>query len=415
MTSRTISPVIRALAPAAALALLLSACGGSDGEGGSSDENQAGASTEEGAEDAANQPSITDAGLLAVACDNTTNVFTLHSPDDGSEITSVTFENSPEPADPPEALDHGRAASPNPTGLSICSKNLIHLSPDEQLLLVSYEEEINGNTVSNFGVLSPENGVTTLSPEQEISDFGTPVNYEHPTYDALNERILYVEYEGDNRRTGAVKAMDLYSGDVSDVGSCEDTCGQLQVLPETGTPVLSDLVGQGKLLESPDGTTLIYADSNSSGLQLGFFGLETVTEDAPALIGTGQAHELTEREVNLQTNGLPVFVDDNTLLIADNSLSVVEFTEETLEEYAGDREQEPVTQWDPLPTAHTLIPESPRVNTYPFVSPDGTEVLFVSKPETGDESWYRVPLDGSAEPEEAFPSPVYGESIIRWQ
>ncbi|WP_307869265.1 hypothetical protein [Nocardiopsis sp. B62] len=428
MTSRTISPVIRALAPAAALTLLLSACGGSDGEGGSSDENQAGASTEEGAEETPEQPSITESGLITRDCDGYDGVFTLYSADDGTRISTLTFTSELVAAETSEALGHGRAPDVEELNhdreFDACSGALISVSPHEHLLLRGYSEEVNGNTVSTFGVMSEEGALTTLAPEQEVSDFGVPIDYRHPVYDAVNERILFVAYDP-SADEGDVQAMDLHSGEVNDLGTCEgsDHCGSLSVLPESGiavqgplTPPASGSAMDASLLESPDGETLLYADHTGSSTVLTFIDIETALADNPDLI-TGGIADLRHYEVNLEVAAPPQFIDENTLLLGDNELSIWEFTEDLLAEHTEPEEERDLFTFNDeyLPVDRTLIPEGPRYNENFLLSPDRTEVLFRSTPESGGSSWYRAPTDGSAEPEEAFELEDPDTIIAAWQ
>jgi hypothetical protein len=416
VTSRTLSPVIRALAPAAALTLLLSACGGSDGESSSSAENEEG-SAAEAAEEASDQPSITEPGLLSSTCPEQDRVFTLFSADDGTEITSLVFSEEDLEPGTSDVLGYGRTPTPESGTPSICQGD--PLFPTEHLLLVSYTEEVNGNRVDVFGVVSEEGILTTLSPEQEVSDFGIPVETKYPRYDPVNERIIYVETEA-GAQDGSFKAMDLYSGEISELRTCDFTsCGPAALLPESGIPV-SGYLGGGSdastaIIESPDGQTLLHADQDWGSLLLHFADLETVTADPDAGKVDSQIYDEAEFRAHLKTTGMPIFIDENSLLLSDNELSVWEFTEDTLLEHENSQGDRGLSSWDPLSADRTLVPAGTRLNTFPMLSPDGSEVLFLSKPETGEESWYRVPVDGSSEPEEAFQLPVYPDSILRWQ
>lgn len=425
MTSRTISPVTRALAPAAALALLLSACGGSEGEGSSSAENKENASAEEGAEGAPDQPSITESGLFASECDGAEGVFTLFSADDGTEITSLIFSTDRAAADTSAALGHGRAPEieylEENEDLRGCGGQLISVSPHEHLLLRSYQEVVNGNNVDVFGVVSEEGDVTTLSPEQEVSDFGTPVDHRYPIYDSVNERIIFVEYDTTSNE-GVIQAMDLYSGEVSDLGNCDDAnrCSEIAVLPQSGIvlhgPLADTIRGEEFVLESPDGETLLYANSYIESTQLFFINIETALADNPDMI-TGYGSDLGEYQVTVEVDATPQFIDENTLLLESNELAVWEFTEELLAEHDKSDEEPDYFNFDQdhLPVDRTLIPEGPRRNSDALLSPDRTEILFYSTPETGTGSWYRAPVDGSSEPEEAFQLEDLNAQIHTWQ
>ncbi len=403
----------------AAAALLLSACGGSDAEGSSPAEGEENASAEEAAEENPDQSSITESGLFSRDCDGSDGTFTLYSADDGTEITTVTFSSDLVAADTSEALGHGRAADAEELNydndFDSCGGQLISVSPHEHLLLRAYSEEVNGNTVETFGVISEEGAVTTLAPEQEVSDFSTPVDYRTPVYDAVNERILFVAYDTSTNE-GTIQTMDLHSGEVNDLGTCEgaENCDNLAVLPESGIavqgplawPLTPDAVSSAKVastLESPDSETLLYAEVIGNSTQLSFIDMETALADNPDLISGGISDQ-SEYRLGLETTAKPLFIDENTLLLKDNELSVWEFTEELLAEFSQSEEEQnrPSFNEDYAPVDRTLIPEGPRTNENPLLSPDRTEILFRSKPATGEASWYRVPVDGSSEPEEAF-------------
>lgn len=369
-TSKTLSLVIRALALATALALLLSACG-------------------------------------------------------GSEITGLAFSSDRTAADTSDALGHGRAPEieylEGNGDVSGCGGQLISVSPHEHLLLRSYKEVINGNNVDVFGVITEEGDVTTLSPEQEVSDFGIPVDHRYPIYDSVNERIIFVEYDNTSNE-GVIQAMDLYSGEVSDLGNCEDadSCRKITVLPKSGIVLHGHLAnpiqGEEFVTESPDGETLLYANSYIDATQLFFINIETALADNPDII-TGYGGDLAEYLVEVEVDATPQFIDENTLLLKNNELAVWEFTEELLAEHDKSDEEPDFFNLDQdyLPVDRTLIPEGPRRNKDALVSPDGSEVLFCSSPETGQGSWYRVPVDGSSEPEEAFRLEDLSAEIYTWQ
>ncbi|MFD7368933.1 hypothetical protein ACFV4I_21965 [Nocardiopsis alba] len=426
MTPRTIPPLIRVLAPAITLALLLSACGGSDTGGPSPAEDGQEASAEGGSEETTDQPSITESGLISRSyCENSRDdVITVYSADDGTEISSLTFSGDLVAADTSEALGHGRAPDIeqmiNYQDFDVCGGQLISVSPHEHLLLRSYEEEVNGSKVQTFGVISEEGAVTTLAPEQEVSDFGTPVDYLNPLYDAVNERIVFVEYDTSSSE-GTVQAMDLHSAEISDLGTCEgiNSCDELAVLPQSGIVVGGDLAYPFSpdaqsgatdriVVESPSGETLIHADYTETSYSytknettLYFIDIETALSENPDIIGmSSSVAAVSQYRVKLDIIGEPEFIDENTLLLKSNELAVWEFTEELLAEHGPDEESGDFTS-SALPVEDTLIPEGPRRNENVLLSPDRTEILFYSSPESGPGSWYRVPSDGSSEPEEA--------------
>ncbi|MFE9247029.1 hypothetical protein [Nocardiopsis sp. NPDC006938] len=427
MSPLTLSPAVRWLAPATALAFLLSACG-SDADGSSPAENEGDISGEEGTEETPDRPSITESGLFTSECDGNERVFTLYSADDGTEITSLRFSSERSSAATSEALGHGRApeiehleSDQNITG---CGGQLISVSPHEHLLLRSYQEVVNGNTVDVFGVISEEGAVTTLSPEQEVSDFGTPVTYRDPIYDPVNERIVFVEYDTASDE-GTVQAMDLRGGQVSDLGSCEgvNDCGQIAVLPESGTVVMGGLARSfspeaesgaesAVVVESPNGERLLHANYTSGSTRLSFYSMEdALAENPDIVVGDFDA----EYKLDLEVVGEPRFIDDDTLLLRSNELAVWEFTEELLAEHDYSEEGRDLINPNYVPVEEALVPEGPRRNESAFLSPDRSEILFYSAPQTGAGSWYRVPADGSAEPEEAFVLADPDVVIRTWQ
>ena len=409
--------MIRALAPATALALLLSACGDSDAveESSSSEteESQGTSSTEEEAE----VPSFADPGILTAECGDGGDagvVVNLFSAEDGSELHTAHFSTDGIDHAESEDLSHGRAANPG-TSVSLagpCSDGSRAYLPERGMLVGTFEEEVNGNRVSGFGVLTEDRTFTALSPEQELSDFDSPTNYLHPVGDSEGDRIVFVEDDGEN--TPIVQALDLESGEITDLGTCESArCGYLTVLPGLDGAVLSapsyhdqvPVLGGSALLGGRNTDTVF------------FFGMKEQTEDTlidlADVVDSGDVFSVGRPQVKVENGGRFQAVGDNTLLFDDNVLSVWEFTEDTFLDYEEENADVLPYRRDPVPAERTLVPEGPRTNSDPHVSPDGTEVIFRSKPQTGDSSWYRVPLDGSGEPEEFPGLPL--QTVIAWQ
>lgn len=402
--------------PLVLMALLLSACGSSGGASPDGGERRAGAAVED-EEDAESQeePSLAHPGILTGSCAQSENIFTLFSDDDASVITSAVFKGYGVRPGESEILSHGRAAQPiGDIDLPSCGSAARSLIAEHGLLLVTFEEEVNGNTVSSFGVLSEERTLTALNPAQEVSDFETPFDHVFPSYDAVEKRIVFVErvrHEG-----GTVQALDLESGEITEIGKCEaNHCKRLTVPQGSGLPVLADGYS-GRLLVSTEGSYVLFSGIFFGASALKRIDFSDLPEESPVKLDQRSVSTSTTYEIYVE-NGAMVshIIDPDTLLFADNELSVLELTEEAIEDHVAANADQPSHRRKVLPVTRTLIPEGPRKNSQFALSPDGTEVLFHSKPENGDAGWYRVPVDGSEAPEKFAPSPEAAGPIVTWQ
>lgn len=425
VNSSTISPILRLLAPMAALTLMATACGSSPDDTPDDDE-QASAGVEESSEgneteaeaEAPEQSSMGAPGILTAECDGRNSgdlglIVTLFSAEDGSELHKVDF--SPPLAEHAESefLSHGRAA-PQSSEISLsdpCGDKPGAYLLERGMLVAAITENVNGNDISGFGVLHESGTFTTLSPDQEVSDFATPINYLHPVADSEGDRILFVEDDGENT---TAQSMDLESGEITELGPCDPMqCGKLTALPGLDSAVFDDS-SLRDLVPVLDGSALI-GSANTQVLHYFELG-DQAGDDLIDLM------ELTKRtdlfadggpQVNLETHGRIQVIDDNTLLIADNVMSVWEFTAAVFEDYEAENEDTLQYSREPVPATRTLVPEGPRENSHPHVSPDHTEIIFRSEAEASGTKWYRVPVDGSSEPEEFPGLPL--QKVIAWQ
>lgn len=410
-TSR--DPRLRVLALVSLMTLLLAACGSSeDAPETSNGENEDNAAAEE-TEESEEVPTLGDSGVLMRECEyRGVATFSLRSIEDASEITTAVFD--PFTATPGESsvLSHGRAAEPH--GEVEFPDNCAHpiLIPELELALVSFTEEVNGNGVEGFGVLDEEGTFTALSPEQEVSDFDTPTHYLHPRVDIVGNRILYVE-KTDEEEEGLVQALDLDSGDITEVGPCEErVCGDLAVQEASGTAVFHD--GHYRTRLSPEASFAVVNGGGHGDTR--FVDRDDLPEGEPLqlnydVIDEGEHHEISTESFD---DGVAHIIDENTLLFGNNQLSVLEFTWEELEEYTQENSSVSHYEWEDMPMTHDLVPGDARDNSRPTLSPDRTEVLFHSVSDTGEASWYRVPVDGSGEPEKIATAPE-DLSILAWQ
>lgn len=416
------SPVPRLLAPLAALTLAATGCGLIGASSG--DEETADASVESPAEEDAPQeedaeeespetPSLADPGILTADCDVPAGwvEYTLHSPDNADELLHVRFDIMGSDRAESEDLSHGRMVDAGiALGSSCHESQRPPLFPERHLVLATFTEEVNGNQVDGFGVLAEDGTFTALSPEQEVADFGTPIDYIHPVADPERDRILFVQDEGGSEHT--VHAMDLESGEITDLGgTCASMrCDQLTVVPGIDGAVLygdyfhsmaAVLDGSG-LIGSIDGRTLFYFDiGDQAGADLVDLTRDNIYSDRSPEVPA-------DKRSGFQA------LDDSTLLFADDVLSVVEFTADTPYAYEAENEDVLHHELEPLPTERTLIPEGTRSNSDPVLSPEGSEVIFRSEPPTGGASWYRVPTDGSGEPEEFPELPSDVHKVLAW-
>ena len=398
------------LAPLAALSLLLSACGSSDDGPASPDGGDPEAEEQNEAPD---EPSLGDPGILVSDCSDGHHFgtpdslsLTLFSAEDGSEILETEYTGEGIEHGESDVLSHGRAVQPtDAVGLPAdCTTLERRLIPEHDLLLATYEEEVSGNSVKGFGALSQDGTFTALSPEQELSDFDEAADHSNPVYDDVENRIVFVEQLGEDH---TVHAMDLEGGEVTELGTCEShECEDLSVPDGSGTPVIvTDIHGSDESAQAaPGGSSLIVSEnSRNDGTLLTVLDLDAMDDTLPLVLdqevlspedGPGDP---VVAEVH---GGVTAVVDEGTLLMSDNELSVWEFDDATLADYAEEWGDEPSFEMEGLPVERSLIPEGPRTNSQPAPSPDGSEVAFRSESDTGETSLYTVPFDGSDDPAE---------------
>lgn len=403
---------LRLLASLSLASLLLAACGSSEDTqaptGGNEDNAEAGENTEA-------EPTLGDPGVLLGECNSYREkaTFSLHSIEDAGEITSVVFNTSLATPDESSVLSHGRAAQPH--GEVEFPDDCTHtlLLPERELALVSFTEDVNGNSVTGFGVLDEEGTFTALNPEQEVSDFDAPTQYLHPRLDTVGDRILYVE-KTEEEDGGTVQAMDLDSGDITEVGPCEQrTCEDLAVQEVSGTAVFHDR--QYRTTLSPDASFAVVNGGGHGDTR--FVDRDDLPEGEPLQLNYGVIDDSETSEISTEGlgDGVAHVIDEMTVLFDNNQLSVLEFTWEELEEYAQENSSVPHYEWEDMPMTRDLVPGDTRDNSQPTLSPDRTEVLFHSVSDTGEASWYRVPTDGSGEPEEVAAAPEDLNTILAWQ
>lgn len=415
-------PAPRLFAPLAALMLVASGCGL---VGGSSDEEApAGASADAPEDEDASQedsteeessetPSLADPGILTADCDVPMGwvEYTLHSSDSAEQLLHARFDIMGSDRGESEDLSHGRFVDAGIALPSSCHESeQPPLFPERNLVMATFTEEVNGNEVSGFGVLSEDGMFTALSPEQEVGDFATPINYIHPVADPERDRIVFVQDEGGSEH--GIHAMDLESGEITDLGAtCPSTrCDQLTVVPGIDAAVLyGDYFNSMAVV--PDGSgvvgslasrTLFYFDiSDQAGADVVDLTRDTIYPDRSPEVPV-------DRRSNFQILG------EGLLLFADDELSVIEFTADTPATYEAENENVLHHELEPLPVERTLIPAGTRSNSRPVLSPDGSEVIFLSQPETGDPSWYRVPTEGGDEPVEFPGLPWDLHKVLAW-
>lgn len=421
MTSRILSPVIRALAPATALALFLSGCGllrseeptAAEPEESGSEETEAPDDEESSpvTEKAAEAGSLAEPGILTAECGSESAwlEFTLYSAEDARELVSARFDTADVVHAESDQLSHGRAADAQSVSLETsCDEGAPSLFPERELVLGVFQEKVDGVTASGFGVMAEDGTFTALSPEQEDPDALT--DYLHPVADPEQDRIVFVADDGEGENT--IQALDLGSGEISDLGTCDDQqlCASLTIVPGLDSAVVAG--GQGTFLAVVlEGSMVV--QSTSPGLT--FFDIGAQSGDGVVDLTLSFLNRDRSTEVDVDSDGTAQAIDSNTLLFDDDVLSVLEFTESTISSYEEGNSGTPRNLWEPLPADRTLFPGGDRKNSRLVVSSDGSQVLFHSEPSTGSASWYKVPTDGSGEPEELSELPLSISTVVSWQ
>ncbi|MBQ1084213.1 MULTISPECIES: hypothetical protein [unclassified Nocardiopsis] len=423
MTSRTIPPAVRALAPAAALALLLSGCGLLRAEEPASTETEEGASeeteapdTEEGGpsrERSTGSNSLADPGILTAACQPESGwlEFTLHSAEDAQEITSVRFDTAEAVHAESDDLTHGRAVDARSVSLETsCDTGAPSLFPERGLVLGTFEERVDGVAVTGFGVMAEDGTFTALSPDHEESGADAPADHVHPVADPEGDRIVFVTETGEGEDT--VQALDLESGEFTDLGTCDSqqVCENLTIMPGLDRVAIDD--GQSTPMAVVlDGSTVV----QSNDLGLSFFDIGDQADSDVVDLTLNFLNRDRTTEVDVDASGTVQALDSNTLLFDDEVLSVLEFSDSTLAGYEEENATTPRNLWEPLPVNRTLAPDGDGENSHVVLSPDGAEILFRNQPQSGPASWYRVPTDGSGAPEELPGMPGNVSTVIGWR
>ncbi|GAB3494344.1 hypothetical protein [Nocardiopsis coralliicola] len=411
------------LAAATVLTLTLSACQGSGEKEGPHPDAE---SSEEVSE---TEPSLGDPGILAASCPEVEPfsidrellpfTFTLFSHEDGSQIVSRRFSADLTGAEVPD-FPGGRATegsvelpecsasqSDNRKAASELPQTLI---PEQELLLVEIEEDVGGTATPSVGVLDPEGNLSALTGGQDPGDFETPVEYTGAVYDSTRNRVLYRE-AGTDGNPDLFHAFDLETGETSEAFECPLHCGNHWIDQNSGLLGWSDPGQRGEkgLLMSPDGAIITEradhagywsADSpEAAAVYRGESGEDGVLDEASAYyIGAAK-----------DTDGSAVgFVSDSELLFGGDELPVFDVRES---EIADLYEEDRFTASEPVVASYTLVPESPRTNESPLITPERDEVVFLSTTDTGDRSWYRVPADGSEDPTEIGPVTLEDDQV----
>lgn len=420
MTSPTLHPVIRALAPAAALTLLLSGCGLLRSEEPTAAEPEESAAETEAPDDEEGVPvregiaqagSLAEPGILTAECgpDSAWLEFTLYSTEDAQELVNTRFDTAELDHAESDQLSHGRATDAQSVELETsCEEGAPSLFPERELVLGTFTERVNVGNASGFGVMAADGTFTALSPEPENAD--TPTDYLHPVADPEQDRIVFVVDDGGGENT--IQALDLESGEITDLGTCagQELCESLTIVPGLDSAVVAG--GQGTLLAVVlDGSMAV--QSTNPGLT--FFDIGDQADSGVVDLTLSFLNRDRSTEVEVDSDGTAQAIDGNTLLFDDDVLSVLEFTENTVSSYGEGNTGTPRNLWEPLPVDRTLFPEGDRRNSRIVVSSDGSEILFYSEPSNGTAGWYKVPADGSEEPAELSGLPVNVSAVIGWQ
>ena len=421
MTSRTIPPALRVLAPAAALALVLAGCGllrteepASTERGESASEETEAPDTEESGparERSTGSGSLAAPGILTAECQPGWLEFTLRSPEDAREITSVRFDTAEAVHAESDDLSHGRAVEPQSLSLETsCDTGAPSLFPERGLVLGTFAERVDGVAVTGFGVMAEDGTFTALSPAPEDAGSEGPADHLHPVADPERDRIVFVSETGEGE--DSVRALDLESGEFTDLGTCDtqQMCEHLTVMPGLDRAAIDD--GQSTPMAVVlDGSTVV----QNNDLGLSFFDIGDQADSDVVDLTLNFLNRDRTIEVDVDASGTVRALDANTLLFDDEVLSVLEFTETTLEGYEEENSTTPRNLWEPLPVDRTLSPDGDGVNSHVVPSPDGGEVLFRNEPQSGPASWYKVPTDGSGAPEELSEMPGNVSTVISWR
>ncbi|WP_017572473.1 hypothetical protein [Nocardiopsis halotolerans] len=415
--SRRIGP----LTSGAALSLLLlaTACGG----GGGGTDGGGGEGTEEQSESA----SLGGDGFLALSCDEGSITVARFSDQDGSLQAEHVFTAADATSAEEPALPSGRTVDNlKSVTLPDCETGPIDYSsldpepitrnrahelaglviPDHSLLLVTLVEEVDGADVTTIGAMSADGRVEALLPVDDASGFSGASDKLSPRYYHPDGTVFYLESGSDGSRT--VMSLAPESGDVQEVGPCDESCERVIVDPYSGV-----VYGTGLNLEDPDPDTPEYYRyfSHHDASVVGYSGISTFSyinfrvtqgEGTPIVsrspgsspIG-GDGWQNAQHNLGLSEEypGVyPVFmVGEYEVMLDDNAFTVRAFDPEELASESEDSIQSEDRQ---------ILPGNTRTNEHPVLSADRSQILFRSTDGSGNVSWFSTPVAGGAEPTE---------------
>ncbi|MFI6575231.1 hypothetical protein ACIBFB_05475 [Nocardiopsis sp. NPDC050513] len=298
--------------------------------------------------------------------------------------------------------------------------------PESSSLLVTVTENVQGTDAVTIGAMSSDGTVEALLPTGGDSEFSDAVHRISPQYNHLDGRIYYLELdEGSRERT--VMSLDPESGATEVVEACDEGCGRVVVDPHSGhiysayPESFEDLPGgfmddSGRL--HPYDNMYFPRFSNRQGTVVGYFvndlggdlrarnlgqgdpAVSWMGRSDPQIVPTGDwSLERLGTRADERFPGQPVMmVGEYDILLDDEPFSVVSLDPETLR--IGE-----------APT-RTLLPGGGRDNGHPVLSADGSRVLFRSAADSGEASWYSVPVDGSGEPVEIGALPAEYPNMV---
>ncbi|MFE9245019.1 hypothetical protein [Nocardiopsis sp. NPDC006938] len=346
-------------------------------------------------------PDLTAPGILTADCGSAEVTLTLFSDEDGSELAARTFDTDSVTGGESEDFPFGREVRPQEGSVRgvDCGSRDPFLN-DREFLFVSFVEEVDGTEVNGFGVVDESGTLTALSPSQDTGDFTLLSDYTSPHLDHEENRIVFVERKGD-AVDGTVHGLDLGSGEITRIGECETHCHKITLPPGAGGPFFG--LATRRIVVDPE--------SGLAAASYGAYDSSVFLFDPDSEYGGSDGFptfsHTTGKLANVIGEVAHMF-EGPSLLVENDELTVVEFTAEdlTADGAVGDDLG-----------SRTLVPPSERTNTSPQPSPDGTEIVFLSETESGEASWYRVPFDGSTEPERIsdVPAEHLGSTIVAWQ
>ncbi|WP_285729753.1 hypothetical protein [Nocardiopsis sp. ATB16-24] len=416
---------------ALSLVLLATACGGEGGEGGESDGGSG------AGERSASEPLEGD-GFLALSCGEGSITVTRFSDEDGSLQAQHVFTAADATGGGEPVLPSGRAVDAlKSVELPDCetgaveeagtsdiplTRNQAHelaglVIPDESLLLVTLVEEIDGADVTTIGAMSSEGHVEALLPAEDASGFSGASSKASPRYHHSDGTVFYLDSGPDGSRT--VMSVDPTSGDVQEVGPCDESCERIIVDPYSGVVYGTAVDTEQSIMSASNsnkyfryfshhdasvvsfasigdfgwinfhipeggGTPIVSQPLNSMGL--GGDGWEGVTHNS------GVSKEYQDMR--------PVFmVGEYEVMLDDAAFTVRAFDPEEVFPPEGGQ----TSDHGPQSEDRQILPGNTRTNEHPVLSADRSRILFRSTDDSGNTSWFSVPVAGGAEPTEIGP------------